>query len=163
MQRVNVLLLTDVFTDMVDNQYGFAESKQYDCLDREKHNYIGISDNGREPDGNTYLIWGDAVVKDSPDVQAAINAGAEFYEGVLADYHAEFRDNTIQFTAEADYMWSAVGHQAVFIGKVHFNLNDEYDYHWEATQFAAKICQRTFDFMNEDNDTETIAARVMGE
>jgi len=81
MKKVWALLLTDV-------DYGHDkgwDSEQAMLLDPEKPIH-GFSDNGGEPDGDTWFVW--PVNPNDPDVRAAVGAGAMLVEGWEAHYDA---------------------------------------------------------------------------
>lgn len=131
-----------VITDMEWNNYTFRyDSAQMEALQDENSGY-GWSDNGGDPDGNAWLIWG--VDLSSDDAKKAIALGAQPVTAYTADYAPEpWKDQMIQFASGEG--WSGIGSDgyALFLSKA-----------------DAELCQRTHDEWMKDNDIDTIAHRV---
>lgn len=111
-ERTAALRLTDV----TYNSDGGWDSEQYEPL--EEGSYLGIQDNGGEPDGNAWLIWPVNPLKD--DVKAAIALGAELVYGYEAEYEArEFGEYLENGDLMSEEEWSGVGSEgtAFFVSK----------------------------------------------
>ena len=100
----------------------------------------GADDNGGDPDGPAWILWD---MTDDQELLAEQHGGRRV-SGFTARYNAEAMNGVIdQFLSGED--WNAVGSA---------------DEGFFTAESDAQLSQRTAELMDEDNDLDTIAARV---